>query len=80
MAGTDDPDASVDTASVYDIVQDVCENKRFKLLIALTAAIGDRILSKFQILESVTTRVRKPSVPIKGPIDYVEVETTRTAQ
>lgn len=77
MADTDDVKDGVDPAAIYDIVKDVTENKRFQLLGALSAHIGDKLLKKYPHFYSVTTRIRKPSVPISGPIDYVEVETTR---
>ena len=41
------------------------------------AHIGDKLLAKYPHFRTVTARIRKPSVPISGPIDYVEVETTR---
>lgn len=67
----------VDTARVYDIVKDVTENQRYQLLAALGGHIADRLLSKFPHMDEVSVKVRKPSVPIAGPIDYVEVEVTR---
>lgn len=80
VAETDDLKDGVDTASVYDIVRDVTENKRFQMLSALGAHIGDRMLAKYSHFKSVTTTVRKPSVPISGPLDFVEVEITRHAK
>ena len=78
MAETDDIKDGVDSAAVYDIVKDVVENKRFQMLGALSAHVGDKLLAKYPHFKSVTVNIRKPSVPISGPIDYVEVETTRT--
>ena len=74
---TDDVKNAVNTAAVYDLVKDATENKRYQLLISLSACIGDKILKKYPHIKAVTTTVRKPSVPISGPIDYIEVETTR---
>ena len=74
---TDDVKNAVNTAAVYDLVKDATENKRYQLLISLSACIGDKILKKYPHIKTVTTTVRKPSVPISGPIDYIEVETTR---
>ena len=75
---TDDLKDAVDSAVIYDLVKDVTENKRFQLLIALCGHVGDRLLAKYPHVKAATVRVRKPSVPISGPIDYIEVETTRT--
>ena len=74
---TDDVADDVDPAVVYELVKDATENKRFQLLTALSAHIGDKLLRKYPHFTSVTAKIRKPSVPIAGPIDYVEVETTR---
>ena len=76
-ADTDSLNDGVDTARVYDIVKDVTENQRFQLMAALAAHIADRLLDKFPHVDEAMVRVRKPSVPIAGPIDYVEVEVTR---
>ncbi len=70
----------IDTAAVYAQVQDVMENKRFELLQAMASHIGNRLLKSYPQLASVTTRVRKPAVPISGPLDYVEVEVTCQAE
>ena len=77
---SDDPKDGIDAATVYSQVKDVVENKRFQLLMALAAHIGDHLLEVYQQLAEVTIRIRKPSVPIPGPLDYVEVEATRKAQ
>ena len=74
---SDNLDDGVDTARVYDIVKEVSENKRFQLLAALGGNIADKLLQKFPHVDEAMVRVRKPSVPISGPIDYVEVEVTR---
>ncbi|MBR1728387.1 MAG: dihydroneopterin aldolase [Selenomonadaceae bacterium] len=76
-ADTDSLNDGVDTARVYDIVKEVTENKRFQLLAALAGHIADRLLAKFPHIDEASVRVRKPSVPIAGPIDYVEVEVIR---
>ena len=76
-ADTDSLNDGVDTARVYDIVKDVTENQRFQLMAALAAHIADRLLEKFPHVDETSVRVRKPSVPISGPIDYIEVEVTR---
>ena len=74
---TDSLNDGVDTARVYDIVKEVTENKRFQLLAALAGHIADKLLARFPHVDEALVRVRKPSVPIAGPIDYVEVEVTR---
>jgi 7,8-dihydroneopterin aldolase/epimerase/oxygenase len=76
-AESDDLKDGVDYIAVYSMVKDVVENKRFQMLTALTAHIGDKILEAYPNIVLVKTRVRKTSVLILGPIDYLEVETER---
>ena len=45
---------------------------------SLASAVSTGILKNFSKVQSVTVRVRKPSAPVKGVIDYVEVELTET--
>lgn len=73
---TDDLQYAVDYTTIYSYVKEVVENHRFQLLEALGAHIADALMSKPRI-QSVTVRIRKPNVPIPGPLDYVEVEVTR---
>lgn len=74
---TDNLNDGVDSARVYNIVKEVTENQRFQLLASLGGHIADKLLESFAHVDEATVRVRKPSVPIKGPIDYVEVEIVR---
>ncbi len=80
VAETDDVKDGADPAAVYSIVRDAVENKRFQMIEALAAHVGDMLLSKHDHFARVTTRVRKPAVPISGPLDYVESEATRYAK
>jgi 7,8-dihydroneopterin aldolase/epimerase/oxygenase len=70
-------DALADTVNyeaVYAIVQDIVTNSTFKLMETMAHRIAVGLLSQFAQLRSVRVNVRKPGVPIKGVIDYVEVE------
>ncbi len=73
----DDINDGADTARVYDIIKEVNENHRFQVLAALGGKIIEKIFEKMSHVDEVTVRIRKPSVPIAGPIDYVEIEVTR---
>ena len=78
-ADSDDAKDTVLTASIYSLVKDTVENKRFQLMQALAGHIGDKLIEKYGNIAEVTIKVRKPNVTINGPIDYVEVEVTRKA-
>jgi len=75
-AKDDNISATIDYTHVYNQIKEVMENHRFQLLEAVSAHIAEAIL-KATIATEVTIRIRKPSVPIPGPLDYVQVETSR---
>lgn len=68
---------TLDYEAVYKIV-DVCTHQRkYYLIEALAENISKTLLNKFPI-ERVIVRVRKPNAPVKGVLDYVEVELDRS--
>lgn len=75
-ASSDRLDLAVDYSTVYRHIHEAVTEKKFYLIEALASHIAERILNDFDI-EEVKVCVRKPSVPIRGSIDHVEVETTR---
>jgi dihydroneopterin aldolase len=76
---TDAVTDTIDYTAVYGRIKEIVENRRFKLLEALGAHIGDSIL-EMAPLSSVTVRIRKPAVPLSGAIDYIQVQITRSAK
>ncbi|MBN2288561.1 MAG: dihydroneopterin aldolase [Candidatus Glassbacteria bacterium] len=73
-------DHLVDTINypeLFGLVQSVMENSSYNLMERLVGEIARRILSELPV-ERVTVRCRKPRVPVKGFIDYAEVEVTRS--
>lgn len=75
---TDDLRRTVDYEAVYSLVQTMITAKKYYLLEAVANTIAEGILKSFPIVESVTIKVRKHHPPVKGVVDYVEVETTST--
>ena len=73
---TDDLEQSVNYVDVYTIVQDIVQERTYNLIEALAENIAGEILSAYSV-DYVVVRVRKPSVPMGGVIDHVEVEITR---
>ena len=65
---------TVDYEAVYASIQRVVTAKKYYLLEALGHAIAKGILMEFPATKVVTVRVRKPHPPVKGVVDYVEVE------
>ncbi|MCX6120671.1 MAG: dihydroneopterin aldolase [Ignavibacteriales bacterium] len=77
-AKSDHLDDTVNYERVYDCIRTLVLEKKHLLLESLASAVGRGILKNFSRVHSVTVKVRKPSAPVKGIIDYVEVELTET--
>jgi len=76
-ARADDLQQTVNYERVYDAIKQLVLGKKYMLLEALAETIADGLLAGFKKVEKVVVRVRKPSAPVKGVIDYVEVEIAR---
>jgi dihydroneopterin aldolase len=63
----DDLSATVDYVEVSELVKEVSDSRRFRLLESLAAAAADAIMERFQV-ESVRVRVRKPQLEL--PVEY----------
>lgn len=74
-------DAVEDTVhygEVYNIIKDIVENKRFKLIEALAENIAEVLLENFIKIQEINIIVRKPEAPIAGIFDHVGVDIRRT--
>jgi dihydroneopterin aldolase len=65
---------TIDYEAVYAFAREIVTAKKYFLIEALANTIAQGILKRFTSADSVTVRVRKPHPPVKGVIDYVEVE------
>ena len=69
----DEESATVSYVDAYDIVSRVSAEKSFNLIETLGNRIIEEMRSRFSI-DLIVVRIRKPSVPIKGILDYAGVE------
>ena len=69
---------TVDYEKAYAFIQQVVLEKKYHLIEALANTIARGLLQEFHAVESVVVRVRKPHPPVKGVVDHVEVEISRS--
>ena len=73
---TDRVEDTVDYAEVCQVVALVAQQRSYRTLERLCAAIADRLLEQFG-LESVWVKAAKPEPPIPLPVEEVSVEVWR---
>jgi 7,8-dihydroneopterin aldolase/epimerase/oxygenase len=61
---------------VYAFIKEIVSGKKFYLIESLAARISQSLIVNFSMVQKVTVKVRKPSPPLGGVVDYVEVEHT----
>ena len=69
----DEERGTVSYVNAHKIVSRVCAEKSFNLIETLGNRIIEEMRSRYSI-DHIIVRVRKPSVPIQGILDFVEVE------
>jgi dihydroneopterin aldolase len=65
---------TINYEAVYAFLRSQVTQRKYYLLETLADSIIKGLLNEFPIIHSVTVTVRKWHPPIKGVIDYVEVE------
>lgn len=68
---------SINYVEIYDVAKQIIEGKPYHLLEKVATVIADTIWSKYEQLDGLSVTIRKPSVPISGILDYVEVTVNR---
>lgn len=74
--GSDDPDLGFNPLDAYTMIKDIVEEEEFLLIEALANRIAEQILDVYDLTKLVV-RVRKPFMPIGGPVDFLEAEIIR---
>ncbi|MBW7998398.1 MAG: dihydroneopterin aldolase [Candidatus Glassbacteria bacterium] len=75
-ARTDKVGDTVNYPLLFQAVKKIMEHSSFNLMERLAGEIAETALRDFPI-RKITVRCRKPRVPVKGFIDYAEVEICR---
>jgi dihydroneopterin aldolase len=76
---TDQLEDTVDYAQVCDMANLVAQQRSYKTLERLCAAIADRLLASYDV-SSVWIKAAKPEPPIALPVSEVSVEVWREAE
>ena len=69
----DDLQSTVSYVNLNRLAVRIAEREKFDLVETLADLLVEEV-RQHSLIASVTVRVRKPSVPIQGVVDYVEVE------
>jgi dihydroneopterin aldolase len=65
---------TLDYEKAYKFIREVVSGSKFFLIEALAFRIADNIIKNFSVVQKVTIKVRKPSPPLGGVVESVEVE------
>ena len=77
---TDDLGNTVDYSVVYDIIKDVNNKNKFRLIESFAQRISEELLSNFDKIKTVVVKIRKPDAPIDGDFGWVGVEIKRSRE
>ncbi|MCX8997543.1 dihydroneopterin aldolase [Rhizobiaceae bacterium BDR2-2] len=69
----DDIAGTVHYGEVFQVIEAVVTGERFYLIEALARRIGRVVCERFPDVVRASITVRKPSAPVPGVLDYVEV-------
>lgn len=69
---------TVDYTEIYRDLKDIMEKQTFHLLENCANTILNKLLDKYDKITQINVKIQKPSVPIKGILDSVEVEMERS--
>lgn len=65
---------TLDYEKAYNFIKEVVSSEKFFLIEALAYRIALKIIKNFDVVQKVVIKVRKPSPPLGGLAEYVEVE------
>ena len=65
---------TLDYEKAYKFIKEVVSGSKFFLIEALAFNIADKIIKNFSVVQKVVIKVRKPSPPLGGVVESVEVE------
>ena len=70
---SDSIDSTLHYGDAFQVIEEIVTGRRYFLIEALAIDVAKTLVEKFSHVEKVRITLRKPSAPIKGVLDYVEV-------
>lgn len=77
---TDALDDTVNYAKVFEMARDYVENESCDLIEYMAQQIVLRVMREFTMIEEITCEIKKPTAPIEGDFDSMNVQITRSRQ
>ena len=68
---TDDVNAAVSYADIVAVTHHAFQARRFNLIEALAAHLGDTLLTQFPLIEKIIVSVHKPAAPMEATFDDI---------
>ena len=70
---------TVHYGEAFEIIEAIVTGPRRRLIEALALDIGKALAARFPQIRNACITVRKPSAPVRGVLDYVQVSVTHRA-
>lgn len=67
---------TLDYEKAYKYIKEVVSGSKFYLIESLAYRISMKLIENFPMIQKITIKVRKPSPPLGGVVEHVEVEHT----
>jgi len=74
---SDNLDDAINYETLFAIVSETVTSKRYNLIEALAEEICRQVITHIDMAKRVKVCIRKPKAPLRGILDYVEVEIER---
>lgn len=74
----DTMESTVCYSALCDLAERLSAKTTFNLIESFAHQLATEILSQFMLVQSVRVQIRKPSAPIRHPVDFVGVEVERS--
>lgn len=69
---------TINYEKVYAVMKEAVVGRKHFLIESLAEAIASAILKEFKRVRKTVVRVRKPSAPIHGVLDHIEIEVEKS--